>query len=201
MTLKGEKRSCGAALLLVDVINAFDFEGHEPLVEAAERAAPRIAQLKAGAVAVGVPIIYANDNFGQWRSDFRATVSACADAGRPGHRVTRMLSPGPDDYFVLKPRSSAFFGTPLELLLGGLGVKTLVIVGFAANICVLLSANDAHMRDFQVHVPADCTASNSASLTEQALSQMRLAASAAIDESPRLDWRALIERGEPAPTK
>jgi nicotinamidase-related amidase len=192
--MEGEKPGSGVALLLIDVINALDFDRHEPLLEAAERAAPRIARLKASAYEADVPVIYINDNFGKWQSDFRATVAACSDAQQPGHRVSRMLAPGERDYFVLKPRYSAFFCTPLELLLEKLQVRTLVLVGFAANICVLLTAHDARMRGFDVHVPADCTAANSEQLTEQALEQMRLVARAEIDDSSRIDWRALRER-------
>ena len=67
------------ALLLIDVMNGFDFEGSEGLVEGARRAAPRILALRERAHTDNVPVIYVNDNFGQWRSDFRATVAACSD--------------------------------------------------------------------------------------------------------------------------
>jgi nicotinamidase-related amidase len=195
--MKGDKPGNAAALVLVDVINAFDFEGCEALVEAAERAAPRILELKERAQRAGAAVIYANDNFGQWRSDFRATVAACSDTKQPGHRVTGLLAPGEHDYFVLKPRHSAFFCTPLELLLERLEVRVLVLVGFAANICVLFTANDAHMRGFDVWVPPDCTASNTERLTEQALEQMKLVAEARIEESTRIDWSRLT-RPKPA---
>jgi nicotinamidase-related amidase len=174
------------ALLLVDVINAFDFEGCEGLVRAAEQAAPRILALRDRARAAGVPVIYVNDNFGQWRSDFRRTVEACSRPEQPGHRVTQLLTPGDSDYFVLKPRHSAFYCTALEVLLDRLDARTLIIVGFATNICVLFTANDAHMRGYQVVVPRDCTASNDEGLTRQALEQMVLVAGANTDDSERV---------------
>jgi nicotinamidase-related amidase len=182
------------ALLLIDVINGFAFDGCEGLVQAAEAAAPRILALRERARAAGVPILYVNDNFGRWRSDFRSTVAACAEPNQPGHRVTRLLSPEPNDYFVLKPRHSGFYGTALELLLDRLEAQTLVLVGFATNICVLFTANDAHMRGYDVIVPSDCTASNSPALTEQALEQLRLVAAAQTEESSQLDLRDLVER-------
>jgi nicotinamidase-related amidase len=182
------------ALLLIDVINGFDFPGCEGLVRAAEQAAPRILTLCARARVEGVPVIYVNDNFGRWRSDFRSTVASCAEPNQPGHHVTDLLKPAPSDYFVLKPRHSGFYATALEPLLDSLDAETLVLVGFATNICVLFTANDAHMRGYDVVVPSDCTASNTPGLTEQALEQMRLVAGATTPESGELDFRALLEQ-------
>ncbi|MGZ3449802.1 MAG: cysteine hydrolase family protein [Polyangiales bacterium] len=166
-------KSHHVAVLLVDVVNAFSFEGSEPLVRAATRVVPNIAHLIARARREGVPVVYVNDNFGQWRSDFRATVAACSAPGVPGRRVTQALLPQPEDFFVLKPAHSGFFCTTLELLLDDLGVNTLVIAGFAANLCVLFTANDAHMLGYHLEIPRDCTASNRASLTRAALVHAR----------------------------
>ena len=182
---------CPVALLLIDVINAFDFEGCDGLVEAAGQAAPRILALRQRARSAGIPVIYVNDNFGRWRSDFRATVEGCSRPDQPGHAVTRQLVPGERDYFVLKPRHSAFYCTALELLLDTLQASTLVLVGFATNICVQFTANDAHMRGFRVIVPSDCTAANSEALARQALEQMRLVDNANIEPSTRLDLEGL----------
>jgi nicotinamidase-related amidase len=180
-----------AALLCIDVINAFDFDGCEPLVAAASSAAPRIKMLQQRAREANVPVVYVNDNFGQWRSDFHQTVQACCDPSRPGHAVSEQLRPVESDYFVLKPRHSGFFCTPLELLLQSLEVRSLVLVGFATNICVLFTASDAHMRGYDVVVPSDCTASNSQKLTQQALEHMELVSRATILESSQLDLSAL----------
>jgi nicotinamidase-related amidase len=185
-------RGCPVALLLVDVVNAFDFEGHEAIVSAAQACAPRIATLRERCRHADIPVIYVNDNFGQWRSDFRATIEACQRQDKPGQRVTRALVPGEQDYFVLKPRHSAFYCTALEVLLGRLGSRKLIVVGFATNICVLYTANDAHMRGFEVLVPADCTASNSPELTEQALEHMRIASRASTAVSDSLDLELLL---------
>ena len=179
------------ALVLIDVINGFDFEGCEGLVSAAERAAPKLLALRGRAHDAGVPVIYVNDNFGQWRSDFRAIVALCSKEEQPGHAVARRLVPTQRDYFILKPRHSAFYCTALEPLLASFGARKLVLVGFATNICLLFTANDAHTRGYQVWVPADCTAANSAELAEQALEQMRVAAEADTTPSPELDLAAL----------
>ena len=92
----------GTALLLIDVINDLAFEGSEALVEQAEPMANRLASLKRRASAAGVPTIYINDNFGQWRSDFRQTVRHCTSRSSPGRRVSQRLRPTSRDYFVLK---------------------------------------------------------------------------------------------------
>jgi nicotinamidase-related amidase len=179
---------CPVALLLVDVINGFDFEDSEGLVRAADEAAPRILALAERARQARVPVVYVNDNFGQWRSDFRKTIHECSRPELPGHRVTQALVPRENDYFVLKPRHSAFYCTALELLLDSLGTRSLVVVGFAANICVLFTANDAHMRGYDVWIPSDCVASNSPELTRQALEHMRLVSAARVEPSTDIDF-------------
>lgn len=148
------------ALLLVDVINDLEFEGGERLLEPALRAARAIAQLKARARAAGIPVIYANDNEGRWRSDFKATVAHCLQDGVRGRPLVELLMPAPEDYFVLKAKHSAFFATSLDLLLDYLKARTLVLAGFAGHLCVFFTAIDAFMRDFNVIVPRDCTASD-----------------------------------------
>jgi nicotinamidase-related amidase len=97
----------GTALLLIDVINDLAFEGSEALVEQAEPMANRLASLKRRASAAGVPTIYINDNFGQWRSDFRQTVRHCTSRSSPGRRVSQRLRPTSRDYFVLKRNTRA----------------------------------------------------------------------------------------------
>lgn len=186
-----ESEQSSVALILIDVINGFDFEGCEGLVAAAEAVAPNILALRQRAHEAGVPVIYVNDNFGKWRSDFRVIVEACSASDQPGHRVTRTLVPTENDYLVLKPRHSAFYCTVLEPMLQGFRARTLVLVGFATNICVLFTANDARTRGYDVIVPADCTAANSNELAEQALDQLRVATNACTDESPQIDLAAL----------
>jgi len=147
------------ALLLIDVINPIDFEGGEKLLVHALPMARSLAALKRRAKAAGIPVIYVNDNFGRWRSDFPKLVEECLEARARGKPVVEQLPPADNDYFVLKPKHSAFFQTNLEILLKYLGVNTLIMTGMAGDICVLFSANDAYMRDFRIIVPPDCTAS------------------------------------------
>jgi nicotinamidase-related amidase len=179
------------ALLLIDVINDMEFEGAEALVEQAVPMAHRIAELKRGAKQAGIPAIYVNDNFGRWQSDFRRVVAHCLEDGVRGEEVVRLLEPEDDDYFVLKPKHSAFYATTLDTLLTYLGVRSVILTGVAGNICILFSANDAYMRDLNVFVPADCVASNTAEENQHALEQMRKVLKADITGSTELDLAAI----------
>lgn len=161
------------ALLLIDVINDLEFEGGEDLLVYARPMAQQIAALKQWAKALEIPVIYANDNFGQWRSDFRKLVQFCSEHPVRGQEIARLLSPHEDDYFILKPKHSAFFQTNLDLLLKDLEITTLILVGMAADMCVLFSANDAYMRGFEVIVPADCVASESRDFNDHVLTLMQ----------------------------
>ena len=150
------------ALLIIDMVNAFDFDGADRMLPRALRAARAIAALKRRARQVGVPSVYVNDNFGRWRSDFHAILGHCLES--PGRQIAQLLRPQKDDYFVLKPKHSGFQFTTLDVLLEHLGAETLILTGVAGNFCVLFTAHDAYMRDYRLLVPADCVAS----LTEEA---------------------------------
>jgi len=181
------------ALVLVDVINDMEFPGGERLAETALPAAGRIAELKRKAREAGVPVIYCNDNFGRWRSDFNEVVEHVLDDGVRGAPVARLLKPDHDDYFVLKPKHSAFYATTLDTLLDYLGTRLLVLCGFSGDICVLFTAGDAYMRDFRLHVPSDCSASIDAGENRRALAYMRKNLKADTTPSTRLDFRKLVE--------
>lgn len=184
---------CSVALLLIDVINDLEFEGSEVLVQQAVPMARRIAGLKRRAKAAGIPVIYVNDNFGRWKSDFRRVVEHCLHDGVKGEELARILQPDEDDYFVLKPKHSAFYATTLDILLTYLGAQTLIFTGIAGNICILFSANDAYMRDYHLYVPADCTVSNTSEENDHALEQMQRVLKADITESTELDVHALLK--------
>ncbi|MDX6611563.1 MAG: hypothetical protein QOD75_749 [Blastocatellia bacterium] len=176
------------ALLLIDVINDMEFKGGAELLRNALPMAHKIAALKERAREQGIPVIYVNDNFGKWRSDFKQTLEHCLHDGCRGKAVAELLQPGEDDYFVLKPKHSGFFSTTLEILLEYLEVKTLILTGIAGNNCVLFTANDAYMRDFQLVVPADCVSSIAAADNEEALQQMEKVLKADIAPSTELDF-------------
>jgi nicotinamidase-related amidase len=180
----------GTALLLIDVVNDLAFDGSGPLVAQAEAMAAPLAQLKRRATTAGVPTIYINDNFGQWRSDFRRTVAHCTARSSPGHRVSRRLRPTTRDYFVLKPKHSGFFDTTLDTLLETLRIRRVILTGIAGNICVLFTANDAYMREYKIFAPADCIVSNTAADNDHALRQIGVVLKGNVAPSERLRFHA-----------
>ena len=155
-----EDHAAGAtALLVIDMLSTWDFPDGEAMLKRAERIAPRIATLRKRCRTAGVPVIYANDNRGRWRSDFREVVAMAIERGDGAARIAELLKPERDDYFVLKPKHSAFFGTPLDLLLRHLHAKRLILTGVTSDQCVVFTAADARMHDYEVVVPRDCVAS------------------------------------------
>jgi len=178
------------AIVLIDVINDLEFPEGDQLLETALPAARNIKRLKERARDAKVPIIYVNDNFGRWRSDFKKIVDRCLYGDVSGRPIAELLIPDEDDYFVLKPKHSGFFSTTLDLLLEYLGVRTLIVAGFAGNNCVLFTANDAYMRDYRLIIPADCTASNTREDNENALQQMQQVLKADINPSTEIDFDA-----------
>lgn len=175
------------ALLIIDVINDLEFPESEKLLRHAIPMARRIAALKERCRTARVPVIYVNDNFGRWQSDFKRNIDHCLNDGVLGQKMVELLVPSDDDYFVLKPKHSAFFSTNLDILLSYLGAKTLILTGVAGNICVLFSANDAYLRDFQIIVPRDCIASNFKKDNDNALHLMETVLKADTRASRALD--------------
>jgi nicotinamidase-related amidase len=148
--------SAPVVLLLLDVINHFEHEDGEALLASASDAAPRIGALIGTAREAGVPIVYANDNFGRWRSNQQSIIEQAMSS--PGRRVVEHVAPRDSDYFVLKPKHSGFFETSLSILLDHLQAKTLVLAGFTTDICVLFTAMDAYLRGYRLVIPRDAVA-------------------------------------------
>ncbi len=185
--------SCAVALLLIDVINDLEFDGGEKLLPHALPMAQRLAVLKTRAQETKIPVVYVNDNMGRWQSDFHAVVDACCDDRVRGHEISNLLKPNEQDYFVLKPKHSGFYSTTLDLLLQYLGARTLILCGLAGDICVLFTANDAYMRDFNLVVPRDGMASESEANNTHALEIMQRVLKAHTPSIEELDLPALLK--------
>ncbi len=179
------------ALLLIDVINDFDFAEGEQLLRLALPVGHKIAELKERTKEAGIPSIYVNDNFGRWQSDFKKIVAHCKGESSRGKPFVELLLPDQDDYFVLKPKNSGFYSTTLDLLLTHLTAKNLILTGIAGNNCVFFTANDAYMRDYKVFVPSDCVVSNTEEENAYALKQMETVLKADTTVASSLDLKAL----------
>lgn len=179
------------ALLLIDVINDLEFEHGELLLENAHSIVQPINHLRKKAHSDGIPVIYVNDNFGQWQSKMGEVIERCMKGrGRP---IVEALKPADDDYFIVKPKHSGFFSTPLSTLLSTLEVDTLILTGVAGNICVLFTANDAYMRGYHLVIPSDCVASNVNEDNDYALRLMEHTLKADVTPSQQLNMKKITQ--------
>jgi nicotinamidase-related amidase len=158
------------ALIVIDMLNAYEHEDADALTASAEQTVPAIAELIARAQEEQVPVIYVNDNFGAWTSDRQALLET-ALAGRHRHLVEPIV-PGDDALLVVKARHSIFFQTPLEYLLGQEDVDRVVLAGQVTEQCVLYSALDAYIRHLRVVIPRDAVAHIHEHLARAALDLM-----------------------------
>lgn len=181
------------ALLLIDVINDFEFPRGDELFQQAIRIAPNIARLKQRARAAGVPAIYVNDNFGRWQSKFDDIVHHCLEDDVRGRSFVEQLIPAADDYFVLKPKHSGFYQTPLDILLKHLGTNRLILTGVSTNSCVLFTANDAYMRDMELVIPSDCVAACNCDEHDFAMNQMSNMLKADLSRSEEVSFEEALK--------
>jgi len=157
------------ALLLIDVVNPLDFPEADALARHAIPAAERVAALKRGMKASGATVVYVNDNFGDWSSDFSGLVRRVRSGQNDAARIVELLAPEDDDLYVLKPRHSGFYATPLDELLRSREIQRLVLCGFQTHMCVLFTAHDAYIRQYDLRVPADGSASERPELHRNAM--------------------------------
>lgn len=187
------ERISPVTLLIVDMINDFEFEGGDEMFPHALNAARSIAELKRAAAEQGWATVYVNDNYGKWREDFDGQVKRIRKASDQGRQIAEVILPGRDDHYVLKPQRSAFFETPLEMLLEAFETTTVIVTGVAADICVLFTAHDAYMRGFEIVVPFDCTAAIKQSHRDDTLKLLKRVAHA--DVRPSADLIPNIRQG------
>ena len=186
------------ALLMIDVLTTFHFPDGDAILRGALKIRNALIKLKARARSAGIPVLYVNDNFGDWRSEKEVLMGRCLEA--KGARFVRPLLPDSEDYFVLKPMHSAFYMTPLEVLLEHLRVETLVLTGLTTNSCITVTAHDANMRGFNIFVPADCSSARNPEEHRQALAQLKAMAGADITRSSSLRLPNLIREAQVSQT-
>jgi len=175
--------SGNTALLIIDMISAFDFGGGDELRERAGAIIDPILRLRQDVEAQGWPVIYVNDNFGEWHSERSRLIDHALENG---NGVSERLRPTKDDYFIIKPQFSGFYATNLPVLLPKLGVRRLILTGLATDICVLFTAGDAHMRDYDLWVPCDAVAAGTNERGKWALEIMANSMGAQIEPTSRL---------------
>ncbi|MFI2510489.1 cysteine hydrolase family protein [Streptomyces sp. NPDC018972] len=172
------------ALIVIDMINTYDHVDAEHLIPSAESAVPVVATLLERARRRDVPVIYVNDNFGEWRSHHGELLDKALSG--PHARLVKPLLPDDSSLFVVKARHSIFFETPLGYLLNQQGIDRLVLCGQVTEQCVLYSSLDAHIRHFDVTVPRDAVAHIHADLADAALRMMERNMGARVCDSDEL---------------
>jgi nicotinamidase-related amidase len=178
------------ALLLIDVLTTFQFPDGDAILEGALKIRDALVKLKARVRELRIPVLYVNDNFGDWRSEKEVLIGRCLEA--KGARFVKPLLPDTEDYFVLKPMHSAFYMTPLEVLLQRLQVEKLILTGLTSNSCITVTAHDANMRGFDIYVPPDCSCTRNAQEHVQALVQLEAMAGARLTRSTSLKLPNII---------
>jgi nicotinamidase-related amidase len=182
------------ALLLIDVLTTFQFPDGDAILQGALAIRDPLVRLKTRAREVGIPVLYVNDNFGDWRSEKEVLMGRCLEA--KGAEFVRPLLPDSEDYFVLKPLHSAFYMTPLEVLLQHLQVETLILSGLTSNSCLTVTAHDANMRGFDIYIPPDCSCARNPEEHAQALAQLEAMAGATVRRSASLKLPNLIRQAQ-----
>jgi len=176
----------GTALIVIDMINAYEHEDAEALVPSVREALPVIRRLITRARRQNVDIVYVNDNFGRWRSNHDEILDVALH-GRHSDLV-EPIRPDDSSMFVVKARHSIFYQTPLEYLLTQQHIDRVVLCGQVTEQCVLYSALDAHIRHFDVAVAADAVAHIHPDLADAALRMMQRNMAAQVLPGDRIDF-------------
>jgi len=168
-----------AAVVFVDVINNFNFDGGEDLYANTLKIVPHMQKLKHFARENELPVIYVNDHYGLWKSDSKLLIEHCWN--ERSQNVIGPLRPEEADYFLMKPMHSAFFQSPLQSLLEDLGKNKLILAGIAGDICLLFTAQDAYMQQYDMWIPENCMASETDLGNSHALALMHSVMNAKTD--------------------
>ncbi|HEY7603565.1 MAG TPA: isochorismatase family cysteine hydrolase [Gaiellaceae bacterium] len=157
------------ALLVVDVVNTFRHEDGEDLLASFRHRLERMTRSLAHARAdPDLPVVYANDAFGDWTGDGPRFVRRAIEDGDGGD-VVRALEPQGDEPFLFKGHYSAFDSTPLTLVLESLEVERVLLMGASTEGCVVQSAIDARELGLKVTVLTESCATADEQLERVAL--------------------------------
>ncbi|MFJ7068594.1 cysteine hydrolase family protein [Streptomyces sp. NPDC101115] len=170
------------AVVVIDMLNPYRHQDADLLVPSVRTALPAVVRLLSTAREAQVPVVYANDNFGQWRSHHGEIIDISIAGEHP--ELVEPVLPDEEDLFVVKARHSVFYETPLAYLLGTMDITRLVLVGQVTEQCVLYSALDAHIRHLDVVVPTNAVAHIHAGLADAALRMMERNMGARLTDGP-----------------
>ena len=147
------------AVLVVDMQKDFCYEDGALFVgDAVRRIIPNIRALLEDAQRKGLQLIFTQDWHSPEDDEFAVWGRHCVEYTRGAELIDELAEVEERAFVVRKQKYTAFFETELEAHLVEKGIKKLIIVGVATNICVLHTAIDASLRGFEIIVPEDCVA-------------------------------------------
>lgn len=162
-----------SVLLIIDMISDFRFEDGSLLANQGAAIVPAIVQLRDRLAASGGTVVYVNDTAGTWTMDRTTLLEKAAAPTSKGRTIVEALAPLDDSVMLLKPKHSAFFATPLDLLVQSLHAKTVILTGMTTHMCILFTAIDAYMRDFHIIIPKDAVTAHTEELSQTTLAYCR----------------------------
>jgi nicotinamidase-related amidase len=161
-------RTC---LLVIDMLNTYEHDDADRLAQSVRQTVPHIVHLIERAREQDTPVVYVNDNHGDWRTHAEELAQRALGGRHPD--LVDPLLPAADDPFVLKTRHSIFYATALEYLLESMGIGRIVLTGQVTEQCILYSAVDGYVGHFDVSVPRDGVAHIYEHLADAALEMMQ----------------------------
>jgi nicotinamidase-related amidase len=158
-------------LLIVDMISDYAFADADQVVGNVEKAVPAIRRAREIADAADVRVVYVNDILDDWRCSRADTLRRALDGRRPD--LVEPIAPRADDAFFFKGRHSTFYGTLLAHYLRSTQTGNVVFTGQVTEQCILYSAHDAHVREYDVTILRDGVAALDDEQGQAALEMMR----------------------------
>jgi len=142
------------ALIVVDMQNDFVKPGGALVVEQAKGTMSAIQRLLALARRSGMVVLYTQDTHDPGDPEFPIWGQHVL-RGSWGWQIVDELAPQAGERVIQKLRYDGFFGTPLDHELRMKDIKTVIVCGTVANICVLHTAGSAALRGYKVILPVD----------------------------------------------
>ncbi len=142
------------ALVIIDMQNDFVRDEGTLQVASASDTVPAISRLLELARDSGMRVVFSQDTHDPGDPEFEIWPEH-ALRGTWGWEMIEELAPREGELVVRKVRYDAFYGTELDHMLRLWNVKTILLCGTVANICVHYTAASAALRWYDVVIAKD----------------------------------------------
>lgn len=162
------------ALLIIDMVkDNFDEERKLPITSFGKEIIQSINEVIGVFRKRSCPIVFSTDAFHEEDFIFQGLMKPHSLAGTKGAEVIDELDRKEEDFWLPKPKFSAFFDTGLGQWLRDRAVTVCGVAGITTNFCVLATAMDALCYDFKSVILEDCTAAASREIHQNTLNLYR----------------------------